>query len=327
MSCAGAPSAEERASPSTSERRFEFERVLMGVPFRIVAYGADEAEVARAARAAFLRVRELNLVFSDYDPDSELLRLVAAAPRSPQKISAELAHVLLLSRELWERSGGAFDPSVAPLVRLWRAARRSGALPTPDDLAAALRRRGFDALELDAEAPSARFRRADLGLDLGAIAKGYAADEALAVLRAQGVPRALVDGGGDLALGDPPPGASGWRIAVESRADPTRASAELLLANAAVATSGDTWQYVEIDGVRYAHILDPETGLGLREPFAVTVIAPNCALADGLATALCVLGAERSAPLLGHYPAVRALFDSALHGSVTVTNPMPRPCD
>lgn len=321
MSCAGAPSAEESVSPSASERRFEFERVLMGVPFRIVAYGGDEAMVARAARAAFARVRELNLVFSDYDPDSELRRLVAAAPRSPQKISADLARVLLLSRELWERSDGAFDPSVAPLVGLWRAARRSGVLPAPELLEAALRRRGFEALELDAEIPSARFRRADLGLDLGAIAKGYAADEALAVLRAHGVSRALVDGGGDLALGDPPPGAAGWRIAVESRADPTRAAAVLLLANTGVATSGDTWQYVEIDEVRYAHILDPETGLGLREALVVTVIAPTCALADGLATALCVLGAARSAPLLAHYPAARALFDSSLQDLVTDTDP------
>ncbi|MBK9385738.1 MAG: FAD:protein FMN transferase [Planctomycetes bacterium] len=304
--CGQTPTSADGAPAEHAERRFEFERVLMGVPFRIVAYGADAEAVARAARAAFARVKELNLVFSDYDPDSELRRLVAEAPSQPKKISADLARVLLLSRRLWEQSGGAFDPSVGPMVKLWRNARRSGELPTPELLAAARARRGFDDLILDAATETVAFRRPDLAIDLGAIAKGYAADEALAVLRAQGFPRALVDGGGDLSLGEPPPSEPGWRVAVEALDDPERAAAELVLANAAVATSGDAWQYVEIDGVRYAHIIDPETGLGLGERFSVTVIAPTGALADGLATALCVLGPARGPALVALHPGVEA---------------------
>jgi thiamine biosynthesis lipoprotein len=312
--CGQTPTSADGEPAEHAERRFEFERVLMGVPFRVVVYGADEEAVARAARAAFARVKELNMVFSDYDPDSELRRLVAEAPSAPKKISADLARVLLLSRQLWEQSGGAFDPSVAPLVQLWRKARRSGAMPAPELLAAARARRGFGDLLLDAENETVAFRRADLAIDLGAIAKGYATDEALAVLRAHGFPRALVDGGGDLSLGEPPPGEPGWRVAVEALDDPQRAAAELVLANAAVATSGDAWQHVEIDGVRYAHIVDPETGLGLRERFSVTVVAATGALADGLATALCVLGPARGPALVALHPGAEAWITTLVDG-------------
>lgn len=308
-------SPEENAAPR-AERRFEFERVLMGVPFRIVAYGTDEDAVSSAARAAFARVRELNAIFSDYDPESEVRRLCADASSTPQTISPELLEVLLLSRELWERSSGAFDPSLAPVIELWRRSRRSGTLATDAERAAALARRGFGALEIDVASHSLRLPRQDLRLDFGGVAKGFAADEALRVLRARGCPRAFVDAGGDIALGQAPPGERGWKIALEHLMEPERSAGALVLSNISIATSGDTWQYVEIDGVRYAHIIDPATGLGLSERFSVTVLAPSCALADGLATTLCVLGVDRGLKLIATYQGVEASLANASDGSV-----------
>ena len=128
-------------------------------------------------------------------------------------------------------------------------------------------------------------------LDLGAIAKGYALDEALAVLENQGTPRALVSGGGDMVVGEAPPGEPGWKVAVApldvSEAPPSRT---VWLRRASLCTSGDVFQHVEIDGVRYSHIVDPRTGIGLTDHSLVTVIAPRGITADALSTAASVLG-------------------------------------
>ena len=140
-------------------------------------------------------------------------------------------------------------------------------------------------------------------LDLGGIAKGYAVDEALVTLRARGVTGALVTGGGDMAAGDAPPGTRGWRIEI-APLDVTNAPSarSVLLRNAALATSGDVFQRLEIGGCRYSHIVDPRTGIGLTDHSLVTVIARDGMTADALATAVSVLGPERGATLVAQTP-------------------------
>ena len=153
-------------------------------------------------------------------------------------------------------------------------------------------------------------------LDLGGIAKGYAIDEALAVLKKSGITRALVDAGGDIALGDPPPGKQGWRIGIarlEADGPPSRI---LLLCRVAVASSGDTWQFVRIDGKRYSHIVDPRTGLGLTDHSSVTVVAPDGMTADGLASAVSVLGPEKGLRLIEGVPGTAGLIVLAPEGKL-----------
>jgi thiamine biosynthesis lipoprotein len=141
-------------------------------------------------------------------------------------------------------------------------------------------------------------------LDLGGIAKGFILRQALDVLRARGAPSALVEAGGDLVAGDPPPGRVGWRIAI--------AGGDTLLANVAVATSGGTEQFVEINGERYSHVIDPRTGLGARTGhLVVTVLHPDGAMADATATALSVLGRQASAHLIGSSGALRVFWSDA----------------
>ena len=130
------------------------------------------------------------------------------------------------------------------------------------------------------------------------MAVGFAVDEALAVLKQHGLSRALVNGSGDMALGDPPPGETGWRIGVAPLEPNQPPSRFLRLAHCGVSTSGDAWQYIEIAGRRYSHIVDPRTGVGLTTRSSVTVIAPNGMAADGLATAVSVLGAEKGLSLI-----------------------------
>lgn len=293
-------SALSAAGQDAQLERFEFQQIRMGVPFRLALYAPDEVSANRAARAAFRRVRHLNSVLSDYDPDSELSRLCRlSGPGRPVKVSDELLLVLSRSLALSRRTDGAFDVTVGPVVKLWRKARRNKTLPPADQLAAALDRVGYRQVRLDLEAGKVALMQEGMQLDLGGIAKGYAADEALRVLAEHGVTRALVDAGGDIVVGDPPPGKRGWTIGIASLDAPDgQPSRYLLLKNAAVATSGDAFQYIQIGGKRYSHLVDPQTGLGLTQRSSVTVIASDGITADSLASAVSVLGPHRGLELI-----------------------------
>jgi len=290
--------------------RYEFGRVVMGVPFRITLYSGEEASANAAAQAAFARVKELNALFSDYDPDSELSRLCRdALPGQPRRVSKELSFVLARSLELSKRSEGAFDVSIGPVVNLWRRARRKKALPDPEALSDALKLVGYASLRIDESAGTVSLLKPGMKLDLGGIAKGYAADEALSVLRARGVERALVAAAGDIVAGEAPPEREGWRIGIASLERPDAPPERfVLLRNAAVSTSGDAYQYIELGGRRYSHIVDPRTGIGLTRRTSVTVVAPNGITSDSLATAACILGPEAGLRLVEQTPATAALF-------------------
>ncbi len=289
--------------------RHAFETDAMGTRFRLVLWAPSAADAEAGAEAAFVRLRELDRALSDYDPASELSRLSAASaagPTAPVPLGADLARVLAAAQRWSERTGGAFDVTVGPYVRLWRRAARQGELPSAARLAQAARAVGWTKLALDEDARTARLLAAGMRLDLGGIAKGYALDEMLAVLRARGIERALVDGGGDVAVGAPPPGALGWRVATAPGADGA-SEAVLALAHAAVATSGDRFRFVELGGARYSHVVDPRTGLGVTGGGAASVVAADGTSADALASALCVLDAEAGLALVETLPGVEAL--------------------
>jgi len=284
-----APAA--RGAETQALKRFEFTETHMGVPFKLLFYARNEKAANRAAEAAFERVAELNSILSDYDPNSELSRLSATAGTNKEvALSRDLWRVLSAAQAVSRRSEGAFDVTVGPVVKLWRRARRSGEMPERKRLQAALQAVGYQHLELDENGKTARLLRPNMRLDLGGIAKGYAADEALEKLAEHGVRAALVDASGDLAVGAPPPGKAGWRIGVAPLEAEGKPSRLILVKNAGVATSGDAFQFVEIDGKRYSHIVDPRTGLGLTTRSSVTVIAPDGMTADSLASAVSVLG-------------------------------------
>lgn len=288
-------------------QRFEFAQPQMGVPFRLVLYARDGAAATNAATAAFARVADLNAKLSDYDADSELSRLSRTSGSGEWvPVSDDLWRVLTTAQALSARSDGAFDVTVGPVVNLWRKARREKRLPDERLLAEARARTGWRLVELDARRRTVRLAAPDMRLDLGGIAKGYALDEALKVLRDQGITSALVSGGGDIAVSEAPPGQRGWRIELSGPEGAPSANEFVRLRHAALATSGDLFQFVEIGGVRYSHIVDPRTGLGLTDHGLVTVIARDGTSADGLATALSVMGVERGHLLLQDRPGAEA---------------------
>jgi len=280
----------------------------MGVPFRIVLYARDQANADTAADAAFHRVKELNDIMSDYDPDSELSKLSRSSGQGLEvPVSADLWFVLSRAQTLAERSGGAFDVTVGPCVNLWRRARRAHELPDPVRLAQARRAVGYQHVQLNPKRRSVELLVPDMRLDLGGIAKGYAVDEALRVLARLGIKRALVEGGGDVAVSDAPPGKKGWRFELApldvTNAPPARF---LLLKHKAISTSGDLNQRLEIDGKRYSHIVDPRTGIGLTDHSLVSVIAPDSITADSLTKVASVLGPEKGLKFIEDTPGVAA---------------------
>lgn len=280
----------------------------MGGMARIVVYAPDQSHASLATLAASKEIARQEQILSDYKSDSESRLLVEQTPNEWHDASPDLVEILARSREVWRASGGAFDPTVGPITALWRPAFKQAERPDADALGHALERVGMNLLEIDTEDNRIRFAKDGMRLDFGGIGKGYAAQKALDVLREHGCPSALVDLGGDLALGDPPPGAEGWRIAIDNGLDLPH---EVTLANVGVATSGDLYRHVEIDGVRYSHIVDPMTGLGLTRRVAVTVIAPDPWLADALASAVSLLGEQNSKALLEAYPSVTVFVSEA----------------
>jgi thiamine biosynthesis lipoprotein len=295
--------------------RYEFSELHMGMRVRMVLYAPNDSVARRAAREAYERVAELEDILSDYRPSSEVRRLSAVSRGRRVAIGRDLCTVLGRALELARRSDGAFDPTMGAYVALWREARRTHALPTREALASAAQRSGWRKVRLDGPRCRVGFDVGGMQLDLGGIAKGYILDQGLAALKRRGVTRAMLEAGGDIVVGDAPPGGLGWTIAVP-HADSALVARANALVRGAVATSGDTEQSVTIDGTRYAHIIDPRTGLGITSRALATVVAPDGMTADGLATALTVLAPE-VAGLLERYPRAYAVVRRVRDGAAS----------
>lgn len=293
-------------SRSDASQGMSHERGIMGTKFIISCYHPDSILVGAAMAAAFREAEQVDFVASDYVADSELLSIGNIPFGTPVKISPLLFDLLSSARHLAEITDGWFDPTVGPLTKLWRESRRRKRLPDPETLLKAKGSVGWKDLILDDKERTAMFSKPGMRLDLGGIAKGQAADRMLEVLMNHGISRCSVTAGGDVRVGDAPPGKVKWSIGVR-HLDIHENTEELNLANQAVSTSGNLRQFVEIDGTRYSHIVDPFTGLGMTRNSAVTVIAENAAVSDALATASCVAGKEKSLGWISSH-AVKAFF-------------------
>ncbi len=298
------------ALPAQALERFDFSAPLMATTFRITLHADSKKQAETAAAAAFKRIAALNAICSDYEPNSELLQLCNTGPNQPFQASADLFALITRALELSRLTDGAFDITCGNLTHLWRRTKRTHKLPPADRLQQALAATDWHAVQLDAKAHTITLLRPGMLLDLGGIAKGYAADAALRVLRDLGLTRALVIAGGDIAIGDPPPGTDAWDIKLRQFTQPSPAEdlITVRLKNCAVSTSGDLYQFTEIDGTRYSHIISPQTGLGLTTRIACSVIAPDCTTSDALATAMCVMGKERGEKVTAKIQGVTAQF-------------------
>lgn len=265
----------------------------MGGRARVVVYAPSHAAATNAARDAFAVIEAAEDALSDYRVAGELSRLHRTPAGQPFAASASLRDATTAALRVAQLTSGAYDPTVGPIVALWREARRTGTLPTDDAVDAA--RRLVDYRAIRVEDQSITIDRPGVRLDFGGIGKGFAADAASARLSALGMPSHLVALEGDIRVAASPPGEPGWHIEIvapPAEPHPTNAHTPkaLWLRDAAISTSGDASQFVEIAGVRYSHIADPLTGQALTRSTQATVVARSATDADSFATALCVMG-------------------------------------
>ena len=272
------------------ENRYTYSMQKMGSPFNLVIY-ADTKQIAdSAAQESFKLVDSINRVCSDYDSSAELYKLQFAAVGKPIKVSSMLMELLCTASQAYKDADGSFDITVGPLSGLWRNARKSQIFPTATAINEARKCIGFNKVQLDSSAQTITFLQPNMQLDMGAIAKGYAADKVLALLKSFGITNALVDAGGDMVAFGMPPQKKGWTIGINVPGQQEKLlERKLVLSNKAVATSGDAFQYMLHEGKKYAHIIDARTGYGVTFQRNVTVVAPTATTADWLATACSIL--------------------------------------
>lgn len=283
--------------------RYEYTSFHMGTQLRLILYAQNAEEGRGAAAAVFARVEELEQILSDYREDSELSRLSSRSGGPPRVVSFELFTVLSRALEFSRLSNGLFDVTVKPLVRLWKKAIKEGSLPDAEQLERARSRTGFQFVELDPSSQTVRLTMAGMELDLGGIAKGFAADQALEVLRARDIDRALIDFGGDLRAGDPPPEKLAWKIR-------TLSGCEIYLDDQGAAGSGSNHQVMQVDGVRYSHLISPINGSGKEIQRSVVVIAEDGTTADAIATTVALMDRPQAERFVAGLKGVRLIFSA-----------------
>ena len=312
MSCASAPKPDVAAAPETAPltKRYRFIGKAMGARVELTIdekNDADGKERARAAaKAALDELDRLDGLLSDWKRSSELTSFNTSRD-ARRAMSAECCELLARALEVAAATDGLFDPTIAPSVSLWRESRASLRLPSESARAAACLLVDWRRVSVDGSVVSRL--RPDVQIDFGGIGKGYAAVRTLAVLRENGCPRALVAVAGDIAAGDAPSDAPAWTIEIAPEA--TGVPAESVpLVNSAISTSGGAMQWVEIDGLRYSHIVDPRTGLGATNPAQVTVVGPLDAAVDALGTALALTSDDReAAAIMAQFSGYRARIE------------------
>ena len=291
----------------TEPIRIETQRPLMGTLFTVKTYARDAKEGYLAMEEALDLAEDFGNRATDYNPDSELNRLTKSPVGTPVKVSDDLFKVLLLGRKLALETAGIFDSTYGPLTHLWRETRRTETIPTKSEISEARSRSGINHLSLNEENQTITVLVENMQLDLGGIAKGFAADMIFDSLKKNGYPQSLVAAAGDIRIGDPPPGKEGWNIGL--RTFPLTPTSSLPLKNCAVSTSGDLFQNVITGGQKYSHLIDLRTGLGLTTRRAASVILPEAKLTDPLATTACLSDDPKS--ILKHYPSasIRVIYE------------------
>lgn len=286
-----------------AQKKFVFEQPKMGSPFTVSIFSNDSAKAAEAAAIAFHCADSLNLIFSDYIDSSELSRLNATSGQGRYvPVSSAMFDILKYSLEAARKSDGNFDVTMGPVIKLWRKTRKEKKLPGTSSLKSALSKVGYKYIHLDTVRQSVWLGKPGMQLDLGGLGKGYVAQAALNMIETAGFHSAMVNAGGSIVVGEAPPGREGWLVGISLPEEKEKIMSRLLLLkNTSVATSGDIYQHLDINGKRYSHIIDPATGLGITTQRTVTVITQNGAVSDWLSTACSVLSIDKAFALIRQF--------------------------
>jgi FAD:protein FMN transferase len=300
------------ACAAPAPRMIEERRLAMGSELHLTAFASDERRTRAAFAAAFAEVERLEGLLSTWRPTSDVSRLNAAAGGAAVPVHPDTRAVLHAAAQVSAWTDGKFDVTFGALAEVWRFDHdQDNRVPTAGEIAARLPRVDHRAVTLDDQRGTAALARADVRVHVGGIGKGYAVDQAVTILRAAGLTDFMVQAGGDLYVA----GAAGttpWRLGIQDPRGPANEPfATVELADATFSTSGDYERYFERDGVRYHHILDPDTGQPARGTRSVTIVTRQATWADGLSTGVFILGPQQGMALVERLPDVEAVIVTA----------------
>lgn len=282
---------------TSAQTRFEFSHPQMGTMFRIILYAPDSAKALAATQKAFIRLDTLNIILSDYREDSEINRLCRTSGTGEfVKVSNDLWKITQESIRGARLTENHFDITIGPMTQLWRRMKRQKQLPTDTQIAEARAKVGIGNIILNSKNKAVMLKKQGMRIDFGGIGKGYAEDEMMKVLQADGIKSAMIEAGGNIVVSNAPPQKKGWKIIINNK--------DYYLKNCGVSTSGDMYQFVEIDGKKYSHIIDPKIGIGGTELHQVTIISKDGTSSEWLSKALYLMDKEKSKKLVKKMKAV-----------------------
>jgi thiamine biosynthesis lipoprotein len=262
----------------------------MGSPFNLIIVSTDSVKAKHLAQKSFQLVDSLSHIFSNYDSSSELSKINTSAGLLPYKMSTTMLDLVQKSQYAYIQSKGAYDISIGPLSSLWRNARKAKLFPEASTVLATKKLVGLGQVKINKRLGTIFLPVSGMQLDFGGIAKGYIAQRVIDYLKTSGIQQALADAGGDIVMSGAPLNQKGWLVGVNVPENTDELlNKKLQLSNCSVATSGDVYQYIEKNGVKYSHIINPITGYGVTNLRNVTIIAKTGATADWLATACSIL--------------------------------------
>jgi len=281
----------------------------MGTIFTVAVYGRDRTFLSEVVEQVFEEVDRLDEQMSNYKPESELSVINREAASHPVIVEPGLFHLLEICVQRSEQTGGAFDITVGPLMKSWGFFRGRGRLPTPAEINQVLKRVGYRHLKLDPERRTIQFDESGVEIDLGGIAKGYAVDRAVDILRSNGITSALVSSGTSsiYALGSPP-GAHGWKITLRDPYDAHKPADVIHLQNYSLSTSGSYERFFEIEGKNYCHIMNPHTGWPVQGVLSAAVLAATGTDTDGRSAGCFVMGVDGTRKYLAAQPNLEVIF-------------------
>jgi len=289
--------------------RYEASRMSMACEYAIEAYGRDADALPRIVDEAFDEVDRIDRLMSHYKANSPLSRINREAAQHPVAVEAELFDFIVDAMRYHRDSDGAFDITVGPLMKAWGFFQGEGRVPSENELAAARRHVGGVHVTLNPISKTIGFDEPGVELDLGGIAKGYAVDRVVGLLRRRQIAAALISAGGSTIYGlGAPPGADGWEVKLQDPIDPRRIAFAIGLKDRALSVAGSSEKAFEAGGVRYSHIMDPRTGRPVQGVLSVAVLASSGTAGDALDNAFFVLGPERSRAYVNRLQGTEAIF-------------------
>lgn len=275
--------------------RYEDSRVSMACTYSIVVYGSDESQLRQIVNDAFDEVDRIDRLMSHYKKDSPLSQINREAAHHPVRTDSELYSFLLECVRYSRASQGAFDITVGPLMKAWGFFRGEGKMPSDVELKKIRQTIGYQHLIFNTQEKTIAFDRAGVELDLGGIAKGYAVDQVVTLLKSCGIASALISAGGSTlyALGSPPD-RDCWEVEIQDPTNARKMARRVQLKDQSLSVSGSAEKFFEFNGQRYSHIMDPRTGRPVQGVLSVAVITETGTAGDALDNVFYVQGVARS---------------------------------